>query len=430
MDLTEAQLFYRFGVALVVGFLIGLQREYAYRRKGESEGKREQEGELMAGARTFPIIALLGAVAALGGRELESALPVAGATLAVSILLAVSHYRQAHGRAMGLTTEIAALVSFFTGALCYWGFLPLAAALGVATAVLLSLKVQTHTLARQISSEDVYATLKFAVITVIVLPLLPQTGYGPAPFDVLVPYNVWLMVVLISGISFMGYVLIKVVGPRRGIGLTGVLGGVASSTAVTLSIAGRSRDTEGLDRPFALALLLAWTIMLARVIIEVAVVHPPLLRTVWIPVLGVFVVSLLYCGYLYYTQPAGEDRDPPTVKNPFRLGPAITFGALYAIILVASNGAQAYFGDAGIYLSSVVAGLADVDAITLSMARLHGAGQLAGPTATRAILIAAAANTLLKGGIVALAGTPRLRRAVAPGLLLIVGTALGAALLV
>jgi len=424
MDLTESQLFYRFGVALVVGFLIGLQREYAYRRQGE------QQGELMAGARTFPIIALLGAAAALGARELGNALPVVGGVLVVGLLLAVSHHRQAHSRTKGLTTEMAALVTFFTGALCYWGFLPLAAALGVATAVLLSLKVQTHTLARQINSEDVYATLKFAVITVIVLPLLPQTGYGPAPFDVLVPYNVWLMVVLISGISFMGYVLIKVAGPTRGIGLTGILGGLASSTAVTLSISGRSRDTTGLDRPFALALLLAWTIMLVRVVVEVAVVHPPLLRTVWGPVLGVFVASLLYCGYLYRVQPDGGDREPTTVKNPFRLLPAITFGALYAVILVATNGAQTYFGDAGIYLSSVVAGLADVDAITLSMARLHSKGDLAAGTATRAILIAIAANTLLKGGIVALTAAPRLRRSVAPGLFLIVGTALGAALLI
>jgi uncharacterized membrane protein (DUF4010 family) len=296
--------------------------------------------------------------------------------------------------------------------------------------VLLSLKVQTHTFARTLDSEDVFATLKFAVITVIVLPLLPRQGYGPSPFDVLVPYNVWLMVVLISGISFLGYVLIKVVGPRRGVGLTGILGGLASSTAVTLSVAERSRDSQGLDRPFALALMLAWTIMFARVIVEVAIISPSLLVSVWTPILGISAVSLVYCGYLYRMQVTDEQDEPQTVSNPFRLVPAITFGVLYAIILVASNGAQSYFGDTGVYLSSVVAGLADVDAITLSMARLHESGDLAPATATRAIVIAAAANTVLKGGIVALTGTRGLRRAVLPGLLLIVGASAAAALLI
>jgi len=417
-------LFYRFGVALVLGLFMGLQREYAYR------DRVDEEGELLAGARTFPIIALLGAASALAATEVGDSWPFAMTVIAVGVLLAVGHFWQARERETGLTTEMAALVAFFTGALCYWGYLRLGAALGVGTAVLLSLKVQTHTLARTLDSEDVFATLKFAVITVIVLPLLPRQGYGPSPFDVLVPYNVWLMVVLISGISFLGYVLIKVVGPRRGVGLTGILGGLASSTAVTLSVAERSRDSQGLDRPFALALMLAWTIMFARVIVEVAVISPSLLVSVWTPILGISAASLVYCGYLYRMQATDEQEEPQTVSNPFRLVPAITFGVLYAIILVVSNGAQAYFGDAGVYLSSVVAGLADVDAITLSMARLHESGDLAPATATRAIVIAAAANTVLKGGIVALTGTRGLRRAVLPGLLLIVGASVGAVLLI
>ncbi len=424
MEGDQLQLFYRFGVALILGLFMGLQREYAYRQGVE------EEGELLAGARTFPIIALLGAAAALGTAELEDAWPFAVTVFTVGALLAVGHFWQARERDMGLTTEMAALVAFFVGALSFWGYIRLAAALGVGTAVLLSLKVQTHRLARRIDSEDVYATLKFAVITVIVLPLLPQEGYGPPPFDVLVPYNVWLMVVLISGISFLGYVLIQVVGPRRGVGLTGILGGLASSTAVTLSVAERSRDSKGLDRPFALAVLLAWAIMYVRVIVEVGVVHPPLLAYVWAPVLGVFAASLAYCAYLYVVQPTEEHDEPQTVRNPFRLAPAITFGVLYAVILVLSNGAQSFFGDAGVYLSSLVAGLADVDAITLSMARLNESGDVQSETATRAIIIAAAANTVLKGGIVALTGTRGLRQAVVPGLLLIVGASAVAVLLV
>jgi len=413
MEITSVQLFYRFGVALVVGFFMGLQREYAYRQR------IDEEGELLAGARTFPIISLLGAASALGALELNSAWPLAITVASVGLLLAVGHFWQSREEEMGLTTEMAALVAFFTGALCVWGYLRLAAALGVGTAVLLSVKVQTHTLARKIDSDDVFATLKFAVITVVVLPLLPQEGYGPSPLDVVIPYNVWLMVVLISGISFLGYVLIKVIGPRRGVGLTGILGGLASSTAVTLSVAERSRDSQGLDRAFALALLLAWAIMYVRVIVEVGVVHPPLLAYVWAPILGICAASLLYSAHLYWGETGGEQEEPETVRNPFRLIPAITFGALYAVILVGTTAAQAYFGDAGVYLSSLVAGLADVDAITLSMTRLNESGNLTSEMATRAIIIAAAANTVLKAGIVALTGTRGLRRAILPGLLVI-----------
>lgn len=424
MDADQLQLFYRFGVALVLGLFMGLQREYAYRRRAD------EEGELMAGARTFPIISLLGAAAALATAEVGDGWPFAVTVFSVGTLLAVGHYWSARERDIGLTTEMAALIAFFTGALCFWGYVRLGAALGVGTAVLLSLKVQTHTFARTLDQEDVIATLKFAVITVIVLPLLPQQGYGPSPFDVLVPYNVWLMVVLISGISFLGYVLIKVVGPRRGVGLTGILGGLASSTAVTLSIAGRSRTTKGLDQPFALAVLLAWAIMFIRVIVEVGVINPPLLRFVWAPIMGVCSAGLVYCAYLYWLQPSEQREEPQTVQNPFRLAPAITFGVLYAVILVVTNWAQTYSGNAGVYLSSMVAGLADVDAIALSMARLHQSGGVETGPATRAIVIAAAANTVLKGGLVAAAGTKGLRRAVMPGLVLIVLAAVVAVALI
>ena len=412
MDVTLSDLLYRFGVALVIGPFMGLQREYAFRRD------RTGEAELMAGARTFAIIALLGAAAGMVSDRLESAWPFVGALVGVTLLLAVAHFWQTQERDVGLTTEMSALIALFAGGLCFWGELRLAAALGVGTAVLLSLKVQTHTLARRLDPEDVYATLKFAVITVIVLPLLPRQGYGPFPFDALVPYNVWLMVVLISGISFLGYVLIKAIGPRRGVGLTGLLGGLASSTAVTLSVAERSRSAPGLAHPFALALILAWTIMFIRVLVEVAVVHPPLLWTLWPPILGVMATGVAFGVYLYQSEEGRDGEEPETVQNPFRLAPALTFGLLYAVILVVTNGAQRYFGDAGVYGSSLVAGLADVDAITLSMARLQEGNEVSPTVATRAIVIAAAANTLLKGGIVMATGGHDLRRVLLPGLLL------------
>lgn len=424
MDTDQITLFYRFGVALVIGLLVGLQREYAFRRRVEG-GDIEEGEELFAGARTFPLIALLGSSAALLADTFGAPMVFATAVGVLGLLLAVVHYREAQDTDSGITTEMAALVTLCIGALCYWSYLGLAAALGVGTAVLLALKVQTVSLARNIEREDVYATLKFAVITVVVLPVLPRESYGPPPFDVLVPYNVWLMVVFISGISFLGYVLIKVVGARRGVGLTGILGGLASSTAVTLTFTQRSRDARSLAPSFALAILLAWAIMYIRVLVEVAALNQELLRVVWLPVVVALGVGLIYCGYLYYAQDVQTDEESDTFQNPFELGPAITFGILYAVILVVANAARSYFGDAGVYVSSVASGLADVDAITLSMARLsQGAEGIPLRTAARAVVLAAASNTLLKGGLVLAAASKELRRAILPGFILMVVTAI------
>lgn len=425
MDIPTSALLYRFGVALVIGLLIGLQREYAFRRR-----EQRADDELFAGARTFPLIALLGGAGALAADILGSSAGFMGAALVLGGLLVVAHYRRSLEADTGLTTEVAALVTLFIGALCYWKRLELAAALGVATAVVLALKVQTKSLAQHIEREDVYATLKFGVITVIVLPLLPREGYGPPPFDVLVPYNVWLMVVFISGISFFGYVLIKAVGPRRGVGLTGILGGIASSTAVTLSFSQRSHDAKKLARPFALAIILAWTIMFVRVLIEVAALNQTLLFTLWKPICAALLVGAVYCFYLYWTQDLEKQEEPDSFKNPFELGPAITFGVLYAVILVVANAAKSQFGDAGVYVSSFASGLADVDAITLSMAELSQEGTVAVPTAARAIVLAAAANTLVKGGIVLATGARALRPYIIPGTVLMLTTALAVVFLI
>jgi uncharacterized membrane protein (DUF4010 family) len=419
MDVSTSDLLYRFGVAVVIGLLIGLQREYAFWRR-----KHRPDDELFAGARTFPLIALLGSAGAFAAEALGSSMGFIGALLVLGGLLVVAHYRRSAEADTGLTTEVAAVLTLFMGALCFWDRLELAAALGVTVAVLLALKVQTHALARTIDREDVYATLKFAVITAVVLPLLPEEGYGPPPFNVLVPYNVWLMVVLISGISFFGYVLIKVVGPRRGVGLTGILGGIASSTAVTLSFAQRSHDAKPLARPFALAIVLAWTIMFVRVLVEVAVLNRALLMAVWKPIGAALLVGAGYCLYLYWSEDLEKQDEPDAFKNPFELGPALTFGALYAVILVGASAAESYFGTAGVYVSSFASGLADVDAITLSMAELSRNGSVDVPVAARAVVLAAVANTLVKGGIVLATGAHALRPHILPGMLLMMGTAL------
>jgi len=412
-------LFYRFGAALLIGLLVGLQREYAHLQQ-------EQEEKSFGGTRTFALLGLVGCTAAFVAEQLESPLVFVAIVAIIGGLIMIAYVSTAREGSIGMTTEAAAVTTLLAGAICFWGELAIAAALAVAMTVLLELKLQTKMLVRNITHADVYATLTFAVITLIILPVLPSRGYGPPPFNILVPYNIWLMVVFISGISFLGYLLIKIIGARRGVGLTGLLGGLASSTAVTLSFSQRSRGTAGLERPFAIAILLAWSVMFARVMVEVAVINQALLRIVWIPMTAALVVSAAYCIYLYRTQPSGKQEEQDMFKNPFELGPALTFGLIYAVILLAANTARLYLGNTGIYLSSIASGLADVDAITLSLAKLSRDTQdLDLHTAARGIVLAAVSNTLVKGGIVLSMGSMVLRKVIMPGLLATLATAIG-----
>lgn len=417
-------LFGRLAAALAIGLLVGLQREYAQHQDPD-------DADLFAGVRTFALIAFTGALGAYVSALTGSALVFPALLLLVGVFVVVAYIMAAQRGDVGLTTEVAALVTLLAGALCGWGALALGAAVGVVTTLLLALKLKTQKLARAVSPEDVVATLKFAAVTVLVLPVLPDEPIGPAPLDVVSPFNVWLMVVFISGISFVGYVLVKVLGPRRGVGLAGVIGGLASSTALTLTFAERSRGSD-LARPLALGVMMAWAIMFARVLVEAGAVNPPLLGAVWLPIAAGGVAALAYAALLYArSQSAEADGDDSHFANPFRLKSALVFGLLYGVILVVSRAAEMHFGTAGVYVSAVASGLADVDAITLSMAELsRGEEGLAHETAALAIVLAAASNTLVKGGMVIVLGSAALRRAILPGLALILGVMLGVGLLV
>ncbi|MBC8496060.1 MAG: MgtC/SapB family protein [Anaerolineales bacterium] len=415
--MDQTQLFLRFGAAIAIGFMIGLQREFA---------KQKKKKELVAGERTFAILGLAGALAAMAADHLGSPLPFFGVILTLGIFTAVAYFIDAWRGHIGLTTEVAMLVTIMVGALCYWGYLTLAVALGIVTTALLSLKLETDRFVRALTREDIFAALQFAVISAIILPVLPNESFLPPPFDVLNPFKIWLMVVFISGISFLGYVAIKVIGPEQGIGLTGFLGGMVSSTAVTLSFSERSNRQPELAKPFALAIMTAWTVMFSRVLIEVGVLNRALLSVVWIPLAAAGFVGLLYVFFLYFSQRAAEKGDIQ-FSNPFDLGSAIKFGLLYALVLLISRAAQMYFGDTGILVSSLISGVADVDAITLSMAELSNTGGLDIAIASRAIVVAAMSNTIVKGGIALMGGSKALRRALLPGILLMSVVGIGVA---
>ena len=418
--MDQTQLFLRLGVAIAIGFMIGLQREFALRDKTR---------EIVAGERTFALLALVGALAAFVADELSYPLAFIGVILLLGLFTAVAYFIDAWRGHVGLTTEAAMLVTILIGALSYWGYLTLAVAIGIATTTLLSLKLETDRLVSALTREDVFVALQFAVISAIVLPVLPNQGFLPPPFDVLNPFKIWLMVVFISGISFLGYVALKFMGAEQGISLIGFLGGLVSSTAVTLSFTERSTQQPKLGKPFALAILIAWTVMFSRVLIEVGVLNRVLLGRVWLPLVAAALAGLIYGVYLFYSQRV-DDKVEVEFSNPFSLGTAIKFGLLYGLVLLIARTAQLYSGGTGILLSSIITGAADVDAITLSIVELVNAGGLDLDTASRAIVLATISNTFVKGAITIFTGSVLLRKAIWPGLVLMAGVALGALFLI
>lgn len=392
----------RFAVALGLGMLIGLERE---RAKGQDGG---------AGVRTFALIALAGAIAGHLQNDLGLDWLALAIFVAVGALLVSSYVLTARHGDTGITTEVSALLSFLLGLLCSHGQLQMAAWVAVAMALMLALKDWLHGLARRIDASDVEATLKFAIVTLIVLPLVPDHDYGPAPLDVLNPYKVWLMVVLISGLNFISYLLIKVVGTEHGIGLAGLLGGLASSTAVTLGFSQRSQQAGADARALALGILLAWTVMFFRVVVMTGMVSGALGLRLAMAMGALCLVSLGACYWLWRRRPAQERGEVSAGQNPFELGEAIKFGLLFGIVVFVARAAQVYLGDAGLYLAAGVAGLSDVDAITLAMAdRARDSAQNL-DVAARAIVIAVLANTLVKSGLAASLGSAELRRLTLP----------------
>ncbi len=400
-DLPDlAILFQRFGIALGVGLMLGVERE---REKGT-----------FAGIRTFPLISLMGCAAAmLGDHFAPWSFVVSFAILAAFVL--ASYIVTGSAGAPGITTEIASLLVFVYGALIWWQMTELAAALAVVTVLLLATKKPLEKLSQRIGQQDIAAALQFGVITLIILPILPDQTYGP--LDVLNPRRIWQMVVLIAGINLVGYALIKVMGSQQGIGLAGLLGGLASSTATTLSFSRHSREEPRLAPELALGIVLASTIMFIRVLVVVFAINSSLGSILLVPIASAGGVGLLGCAYLWFRQQKkatdAKEQEQISANNPFELWPAIRFGLLFGVILFISKAAQESFGTAGVYVSAAVAGLTDVDAITLSLSNLAGSA-VSETAAAQGITLAALANTAVKAFLAAVTGAPSLRRYTLP----------------
>lgn len=376
--------FLSLGVALGLGLLVGFQRE--------------RTRHALAGFRTFPLITISGALAAMLGEWTGAVWVVPAALLGLVALVVMRSSALQEGGDSSITTEAAVVVMFLVGAVAASGPRAAAVVTGGVVAVLLHFKRPMHVLARRMSDDEVRAVMRIVLIGLVILPVLPDQTYGP--YDVLNPFRIWLMVVLIVGISVGSYVLYKLADARAGTLLGGVLGGLISSTATTVSYARRVHDRRDAAGAVAVVLMVASTLAFARIFVEVGAVAPDVLREVAPPLVAMAGVNAALCGLGFWLW-GGQARQPVRSDpgDPTELRPALVFGVLYGAIVFAVAAAKTHLGEAGLFGVAALAGLTDVDSITLSVANLADAGRVDLGTAWRAILLASLSNLCFKGGL-------------------------------
>jgi uncharacterized membrane protein (DUF4010 family) len=379
-----------------LGALIGLERE------------QSESGGSFAGSRTFPLFALYGALVQV---FFPGMLPIAVGTLVVPLTVAYVGKVWYEGD-IGLTTLVAALITVVLGAMTMHSNrgAVVAIIIGGLVTVLLSVKDPVHEFADQIEESERRASGKFILVVLVVLPTLPDRSvdllYG------LNPRFVWLMVVFVTGLGFVAYVLGQALGPERGIAITGIVGGFVSSTATTVSMAEKTTQSATLYHVCAFAVVTASIVMFPRALIEIAVVNPELLPSVAVPLGAMTVVGTVAAGGLYWLTASDETVEAEELSNPFRLRPALLFGVIFAVVLLVSESANDWFGSSGIYATAFLSGLADVDAMTITLSQLAAEGTVSTDVATTGIVIAAVANTFLKAVLAWILGTPMLGRLV------------------
>jgi uncharacterized membrane protein (DUF4010 family) len=387
----------RLFVAFALGALVGLEREQA------------ESGGTFAGSRTFPLFALYGAIVA---GFYPAALSVALAGLVVPLTVAYGAKVWTEDD-VGLTTLAAALVTVLLGALTMHSRTGVVVAIvvGGTVTILLSVKDPIHAFADRIEAAERRASAKFVLVVLVVLPALPDR-----PLDALYGLNprfVWLMVVFVTGLGFVAYVLGQFLGPQRSIALTGLVGGFVSSTATTVSMAEKTTANATLSHVCAFAVVTASVVMFPRALVEVAVVNPALLPTVAVPLGVMTAVGVLAGAVLYWRTAAGRVVEPDALENPFRLRPALAFGAIFAVVLLVSESANEFLGTSGLYATAFFSGLADVDAMTITLSKLAADGAMSNQVATTGIVIAAVANTAVKVALAFVLGTRELGKLVA-----------------
>jgi uncharacterized membrane protein (DUF4010 family) len=412
-ELRLASPLFEFAIALFIGALVGIERE----KKLETQGERG-----IGGLRTFILFAQAGAVAAWLSQRLQTPWIFIGTGALVTAILVAGYLAYTRKREeFGLTTEVAALVVYLLGGTTLLGSPQLAVALGITTSALLAYKEPLHATVERLGRDDLYAGLKLLIATFIVLPVLPDRTLDP--WDALNPYKMWWLVILISGLSLVGYAATRALGSGRGVAVTALFGGLVSSTAVTLSLARRSREEAArpaLASTLAAGILIAWAIMFLRVGAVVGALDWGLFGRLAPPLLLSALLTLAPIAPTLRSLFRAASAEEVPLRNPFSLTSAIRFAAIFAVVLLLVKITQRYAPASGLYLVAALAGLTDVDAISLSMATGARGETIPPQVAGGAILIALLSNTLVKLGLAWTLGAPGLRRplALATGLLL------------
>ena len=395
-----------FATALGIGLLVGMERE----RRPESA----------AGLRTFALVSMLGCLFALLSDKTGGPwILLTGLLVVASAMIASNFSARQEEQYRGFTTEAAIIVTYGLGAAAWFGQATLAVMLAIATTVLLYFKAELSRFSRRMTPKDINSILQFAVLSLVVLPILPSQDYGP--YGALNPRQIWWMVVLISGLALAGYLALRIVGTRHGAALLGIFGGLASSTATTMMFSRHARDHVHLVRMAAIVILIANLMVMIRLGVVAGLVAPSLVGQIAVVFACGLVPGLALTLYGWKILNAGGELPMPSVKNPTELKTAISFGLLYAIVLLASAWLQEIAGNRGLYIVALASGLTDADASVLSALRLYNLEKIPATQAVTAVTLALMANLVFKIGLVVSIGGGQLARHALPGLLAIGG---------
>ncbi|HHX8681515.1 MgtC/SapB family protein [Vibrio diabolicus] len=407
MDINEfvsgEHLIWNLLIALLLGTIVGTQRGWVMRNS--------VEGSRVAGIRTFSLVGLLGGLVGILA-NIYTPLLIGFALIALVILTCIAFViQQKKSGDVSITGVVSIMVVFVLGNLAVSGEAVLAAAAAVITAVVLDNKRELHQALQKLQEYELDAALRLLLISIVMLPLLPNQSYGP--WNALNPYEIWWMVVLIASISFVGYFAIKIGGAKRGILFTSVFAGLSSSTALTLQFSHLSREQASISPLLASGILLSCGTMFPRLLIVLSVINPQLVKLLWPIVMAMMVALYIPAWWIWRRSEVEQIEQSNKQTNPLALQSALFFGLVLAVIMLLAHALSDWFGNAGVLILSALSGITDVDAISLTLGR-QSTQTLSVTTAALGILIAASVNTIVKMGMVIAIGDKKLWHRIAP----------------
>ncbi len=401
-QLSAPQHLQSFMSSLAIGLLMGLERE---RRRSAK-----------AGLRTFALVALLGTLSAMLAEKTGSGWILAAGLLVVGAMIIAAYLNLPDDAGdPGTTSVVAILVCYCLGAAVWFGYGTLAVMIGIAATALLYFKAELHGLSSQLTPKDIISILQFAVLSFVILPILPDHNYGP--YEAFNPHQAWLMVVLVSGVSLAGYAALRLAGPQHGAPMMGLLGGLVSSTATTVVFSRHAHANAALARTAMVVIMIASLMVLLRLMVMAAVVAPDVIEPLLKVFAGGLVLGLAATAFTWRRLEAHGELPMPEVRNPTEIRTALGFGALYAVVLFCSAWLSDVAGAKGLYAVALASGLTDVDAITLSSLRLFSLDTLTKGQAVTSIALAVLSNLTFKAGLIVTVGGWQLARLTLPAML-------------